>query len=583
MTSGLCPRRLPLVVALVVLAAAMLPLDSASRVSGATTAVEPATCSPRATTPAGLDFSGKRLEYEAFSGRDLRNANFEGATLVGVSFIHARLQGANFRNAVMLSGPRGSMTMPVDFTGADLDNACFIGAQFSGRTYFTAANLSGTDFSQQDLTAGKAIFGDQPMRIADPARRPIFRGVTMNCEFFGQWNRIDLSDAVLTACSTLYATKPGAAQGHDFSGAVMNGVSFENMDLSRSRWSGAQLAGARFTNAILDDATGLSGTGPNDTRLLAGAVFTRASLLNVDLSYAQLYGANFTNAEMSRVNLTGAYLGQGGGVDVAASFDGAHMKFVNLTNADLTGTSFQFASLYANGGRSSPGWRCSTDVASCPATRTGATCSCATAAGATLTGANFSNAFLYGVDFGGATTTLRGTNFSGAVLVAASFSGATIAVEPDPGRATTFSGALLHGADLSGTRLFQISFNNASVDFGVTVNGVVERSNTLYLQLPNGYTAFKNWSPTVGGSGTTCVALTFMLSTTMPALDENNTCPDGTSNADGCGPQLPGPNPNPRFKAFAPPLQGVLRFPGTYPTAGESESACNRSTVEPAW
>lgn len=550
---------------------AALPADAASDIE----------CSPRGAIPGGLDFSGQRLVSRNFAGRDLQQASFRGATLVGVSFVHARLRGADFRGATFESSS-APLPAPVDFTAADLDDTCFIGATFTGNTYFTAANLSAADFSGQDLTQAHAVFGDQGLRIDEPARRPRFQGATMSCEFFGDWNRIDLSNADLTACTAHFVTAGDATQGHDFSGAILDGVSFEGLDLRFTRWDRAQLRGTRFTGATLDGATGLAGRSATDTRDLSGAVFTRASLRDVDLSHALLYGANFGNAEMTRVNLTGAFLGKGNGYDTAARFDGAHLKYVNLSHADLTGASFEYASLYGDVSRSaSSGWTCRTDVQACTPV-TGPTCGCATVSGATLTGTRFANAFLYGVDFGGSTTIIRGTDFSGAVLVGASFSGATIAPEPDPGRPTDFTGAWLQGTDFTGTQLQGLSFDNAGVDFGVASGtGGTREGNFIYLRLTSAYTGFAGWP---AAHPQPCLQLTFRTSTTIPSLDASNTCPDGGSYASGCGAPRPAPSPEPRWAArAAPALPRWFGFDSTYAPRSSPSAICDGEPVEKTW
>jgi len=109
-----------------------------------------------------------------------------------------------------------------------------------------AATLSRRDFLQRGAGLGLAC-------------RTSFAGTTMNCEFVAQWPQLDLTGANIAACSSQIATAPGAQKGFDFSGAVMSGVSFDNLDLSRCKWTGAVLTGASFQHATLDYATGLNG------------------------------------------------------------------------------------------------------------------------------------------------------------------------------------------------------------------------------------------------------------------------------------------------------------------------------------
>lgn len=580
-----------LMVSALLLGAAALHGAAAQTGAAAAAAAAPAPerdCGPVSSSPQGADFRRTRpYEFCNFAGRDLRRANFDGVVLKGVSFIHARLQGASFRNARFLSG--GSpFAAPVDFTAANLDGASFAQAQFESATYFTAANLSGAEFSGIDFTAARAVFGDQTLRLDDPKRRPSFRGAILNCEFIGQWNRVDLSGADLSACFGLLVTPatPGAP-GHDFRQAVMNGVSFEGLDLRRSRWDGAQLRGARFAGAVLDDATGLGSTSDAASDL-SGAVFTRASLKNVDLSHGKLNGANFTDAELSQANLSGASLGKADGIDAAARFDGAHMKNVNLSSADLTGATLRYASFYGTDGRVGSAWTCQTDVQRCTGAATGATCGCASAAGATLTGTAFTGAYLFGVDFGGSATTLNGTDFSGAMLAGASFRGASFTIEADPGRAPDFSGALLQGADLSGTDLRGVSFDDAAVDFGFNDDAAgLQLGNTMSVALTGLHTKFAGWT----GSTAPCVQVSFAEATAFPMLgagdaartrtDGSNTCADGSSYVDGCGAPRPGPRSraNPRWNGDGS-LRYWFQYDGTYQPAASPAAVCDGKPPE---
>ena len=97
-----------------------------------------------------------------------------------------------------------------------------------------------------------------------------------------------------------------------------------------------------------------------------------------------------------------------------------------------------------------------------------------------MTGANFSSAYLFGVDFTGATTTINGTQFGSAILTGASFAGAQFQVKG--GAAPDFTKALLQGAIFDSTaNLVNTSFLNAFVDFGAATNP--NQGNILYLLL----------------------------------------------------------------------------------------------------
>lgn len=533
-----------------------------------TTAV---TQAPAPSCPAGLvanghDYHGLTLALCNFTGLDLTNANFNGATLTGVVFIKTNLTGADFSGATFADS--GNASLPTDFSFANLTNAKFIGAKFIGTTYLTYATLTCADFSQTDINTGNAIFGDTPLAI-DTTRscRTKFQQTTMNCEFVAQWNRLDLTGAQIAACTDQLQTVPGQP-GHDFSGGIYAGVVFNNLDLTASRWTGAVLEQASFQGVVLDNATGLNGTTSVPSRLSA-AKFNKASVQNVDLSNAQLYGAQFTNANLTNSSLAGSFLSANIAatppIETAAVFDGAHLKNVNLTNAQLQGASFQFASFYGSFGGATPTFPCKTG--------------CATASGANLTGTDFSNAYLFGVDFTGKTTTINGTQFGSAILTGASFAGAQFQV--NGGAAPDFTKALLQGtifdstANLVNTRLL-----NAFVDFGAATNP--NQGNILYLLLSADYTGFRGWS----GASTPCVQTAYASFSAVPP-HVSMTCPNGNSTV--CGVGKPAPNANANWKggiamANNQPVPGWHLADATYDKASDQSVICkNNATVDPNW
>jgi len=526
----------------------------------------PAPACPPSLVANGHDYHGLTLALCSFSGQDLTNANFAGATVTGVVFIKTNLTGADFSGATFADS--GNATLPTDFSFADLTNAKFIGATFNGSTYLTHATLTCADFSQTDISTGNAIFGDSPLAIdTTQGCRTKFRQTTMNCEFVPQWNRLDLTGAQISACGSQLQTVAGQP-GYDFSGGLFGGVVFDNLDLTASTWTGAVLEHTSFQGATLDNATGLSGTSETPSRLSA-AKFNKASVQNVDLSNAQLYGAQFTNANLTNSSLAGSFLSANTAavppIETAAVFDGAHLKNVNLATAKLQGASFQFASFYGSFGGATPTFPCKTN--------------CATASGADLTGANFSNAYLFGVDFTGKTTTINGTQFGSAILTGASFAGANFQVKG--GAAPDFANALLQGTIFDSTaNLVNTSLVNAFVDFGAATNP--NQGNILYLLLSADYTGFKNWS----GASTPCVQAAYGAFSAVPPT-VSMTCPNGNSTV--CGAGEPAPNANANWKggismAGNTPVPGWYDADATYDKASEQSVICkNNATVDPNW
>lgn len=563
---------LPLAAALLAATVTLVHTQSSGGAVGAARALA-ASC-PASLVAGVHDYHGLALVKCNFKGLDLSQANFNGATLIGVVFIRTNLTGADFSGATIADSQNPAL--PTDFSFATLNNAKFIKTVFNGPTYLTYSTLTCADFSQTNINNGNAIFGDSPLTI-DTAQscRTKFQNTTMNCEFVAQWNQLDLTGANIAACAAQLQTVSGRS-GHDFSGGIYSNVVFDSLDLRASKWSGAVLEYASFQGATLDNATGLSGTSGSPSRLSA-AKFNKASVQNVDLSNAQLYGAQFTNADVSNSSFAGSFLSANTAavppIEAAAAFDGAHLKNVNFANAQMQGATFQFASFYGSFGGGTPTFPCKTQC-----TRPGFTCGCATASGANLTGTNFSNAFLFGADFSGATTTINGTVFGSAILTGASFAGARFQV--NGGAAPDFTRALLQGTTFdSNANLVNARLLNAFVDFGAATNPNI--GNILYLQLDSAYTGFKGWS----GASTPCVQLAYGIFTAVPPTI-SMTCPNGSSTVCGGG-KTPGSIANWKgaIRMASNAVPGWYLADATYDKApGDTSVICrNNATVDPKW
>ena len=354
----------------------------------------------------------------------------------------------------------------------------------------------------------------------------------------------------------------------------------ENCQLVGSDLSGLNLSGFDFQGAILDNATGLAGTTAQPSQL-SGALFNNASLKNVDLSNALLYGANFTNANLENASLSGAFLtnnlNANPPIRAPAKFTGAHMKNVNLSGAKLDGVLFDYASFYGSFNGIVPTFPCQTNTTKC--TKTGFTCSCATAVGASMVRTDFSNAYLYGVDFGGSTTIVNGVRFTGAVLVGANFAGVNFAVDPTQGGAAPdFSSAYLQGAQFDPTAtLTDTSLSGAFVDFGAATNP--NTGNIMQLLLGPAYTAFHGWE---APNQPVCVQAAYESFTVVPTKIPTMTCPDGNTFAAGCGqagnPQWASQTP---IDEASPP--GWYQFDATYTKADQSNNQCNAGTFNLDW
>jgi len=580
-------------------AAALFGFGRHARSAGVTATALTPSCPP-SNTPGAHDYSQLTLTMCNFSSQDLTNANFAGAKLTAVMFIRTNLTKANFNGATFVDS--GNPAFPNDLTYATLTGATFDKAQFNGITYLSYAKLGCAAFTNTDISTGNAVFGDAPLLLAadTSACRTSFAGATMNCEFVAQWPLLDLTGANIAACSNQIATAPGAQNGFDFSGAVMPGVTFDNLDLSHSKWTGAVLTGASFQHATLDYATGLNGVaGAATSKAMGGIKFNQASVQYVDMSYAQLYGADFTEANLSNSSLSGASLVITSDFTTVAQFNYASLKHANLSNAKLAGASFRFASFYTST-PTTPTFPCPTDVKNaCPALpNAGFTCNCAVASGADLSGADFTNAYLAGTDFSGTTTKVNGTVFSSAVLVGASFG--SVSFQTDGGKPPNYTSAFMQGVIFDATAtLDNATMTGAFFDFGnnnannnnnnpncpnLFANGT---GNSLSFALPNSYTKFRRWS----GSPTPCVSASYNY-TAVPATKSLN-CPDGTSGI--CGAGKPAPNANAHWASgtaiVSAPVPGWYLGDATYDNAPcpplpltPVEIDCgNGTSIDPNW
>jgi len=78
------------------------------------------------------------------------------------------------------------------------------------------------------------------------------------------------------------------------------------------------------------------------------AIKSEVSLIEADLSGANLIGINFSNIDLTRVDFTGANLAYVDFTDadlVDVNFINANLTFANLTNTDLTGVNLAGANI----------------------------------------------------------------------------------------------------------------------------------------------------------------------------------------------------------------------------------------------
>ncbi len=224
----------------------------------------------RASPGEPLDFSGRDLTYLDLSGLDFKGATLRNSDCYGTDFTGANLTGADLSNVRL----DRAVLIKADFSGANLSKATilrptlfsdmtnnhadapkFAGANLSGikvsmymeGSSFRGADLTGADFSPLEHKPGQGT-------LVTP-----MKNFCRSCDFSGaklervNFNRLDLRFARLT-------------------GADLRNADLSEADLSKVDLSGADLTGANVIGADFDGAN-LAGTkGLEETRGLAYAV-----------------------------------------------------------------------------------------------------------------------------------------------------------------------------------------------------------------------------------------------------------------------------------------------------------------------
>jgi uncharacterized protein YjbI with pentapeptide repeats len=417
--------------------------------------------------PAYADALDKKCINCKLQHWDLTGTQLQGWDLSGIDLSGSVLVNVKMNNA-NLAGAKlsGTSLQCVDFSGADQEHP--------------------TDLTQVDFTSSRFF--------TSPVCRSNFKYTLLSVAKLPPtfWKNLDLS----------YATFVDS-KGQQLSSEA------HPLDLSSTTLTGVSLEGA-----ILDYATGLAKAD------LTQAVLSDASLRHVNLSQAVLDGAQLNNANLDNTNLSEAHFIKPSPDGAAANLQGAFLRNVNLSKGKLSGAKFTNANFYS-----------SLEVGSglcIPDPNTGFTNGCATASHATMDLTSFNGAYLFGVDFTGATA--QGVNFGNSFLTGANFAGATLSADPS-GSDTGFSGAFLQGTNLNGVILQNgISLENAFVDFAAA-------GNIISLKLGGEHTTFSGYWNKPGQP--VCAQMVYAQPTTVPQTDRNVTCPNGLRYPSGCGAATP--------------------------------------------
>jgi uncharacterized protein YjbI with pentapeptide repeats len=414
---------------------------------------------------------GENCRNCVFDNADLTSANFHLSDLSYSTFHNARMDNVDFSGAYCIScaltadGVTQLTISNSNFDAADLDGATldqpsyttdsFRGASFGHATVnglFIACDFglyadpyttpARTNLAYADLRGAK-FDGDNNFASA------VFTGATVGLDTF----QLDLSSpgALRTAFSraifdgmtpgTVFADASLHFAGYDLSGTSFGGIDLSSQDLSAA--AGVTISATTdFSHAILSDGyrgvslagqsfptgyAGLAGTvaDPSSGRDLRFVNFSNVSLAQADFTRARLDGAtmvgiDLTYANLYHASLVGAQLGvaPGTGTQAAARLNNAFMPGANFSDADLRSVSLSGVHMYGDGATFE---RARLDGASLDgaflmqAAFVSASLNDANLAGAALVGATFDNAVLSNAKLDGAY--LQGTNFATAASV----------------------------------------------------------------------------------------------------------------------------------------------------------------------
>ncbi|MEI8394242.1 MAG: pentapeptide repeat-containing protein [Rhodospirillaceae bacterium] len=354
--------------------------------------------------------NGRRLSLPRrdLSCLKLGSVNLSDADLPGTVFSCADLVGSNFTNANLYCA---------DFTGANLRHAKFDNCDLRGAR-FDNADLTGSSLEGADCREGVLIIQGPNDRSSDSRNKVSDSGAT-------SFHTVNLSNAVL--------------RGADLQGALFTQALLDNADLSKANLENASMRGAN----------------------LANAKFEGTKLINCDFNEANLRGVNTDTPEFSRAKGTARQItqveqilqqqiGQHKVWVESLSKSGKRMvlKVSDLSGLQMVGVNWSAAEFF------------STDL-------TNANLERAVLAGAAFTDCRLSRAAMAGID-------ARGVKFMACALEGADFRGSTLSpivvtngrkivsmfCESDL-RAAFFIGARCEGADFRNTDLRNANFENA--------------------------------------------------------------------------------------------------------------------------
>ncbi|MEL7447981.1 MAG: DUF2169 domain-containing protein [Pseudomonadota bacterium] len=302
---------------------------------------------------------GWDLRREEFAGRDMRGSQLIGANLADVDLSGANLGGADMRETNLcganLSGARLAET---DLRRAKLDRASLYEARVDC-TNFAGASLNATNATR--------LRGEHAL----------FNGATLEQAVFSEAQLTEASFADVNAQLSLF--QKATLKGSDFSGArlflcdfedaILEDVVFENThldtvsfmlgELTRTRFSGAELVKCGFRLARLSSTAFGGATGSLnafDKCSLDGTDFRKAAFADTNFIEADANGAHFEQADLPRARFYKASLRE-------CNFKRANLLSVDLCKSRMERSNFSAANLYDGKLLGASGFECRFDSA----------------------------------------------------------------------------------------------------------------------------------------------------------------------------------------------------------------------------
>ena len=283
-----------------------------------------------------LDLRKVNLARADMANSAIPGAQLQGATLHGASFIHADLSGA-------------------DLSGASLKNADLSKTNFQGATLakvdLTGANLTGVLLQRATLSKMKPEY-----------------------MLYSVWVSARLEDAVIESVSFEQLD----LKWSNFKRASLDRVNFKNADLQSANFSGATLKSINFIGSKLSKAKF------NDTKLIGSIIFNDQTKwpkgVNLPQSAINLGLPDLSNRSLKAQDLKHQVLSEK--LFKKTNFEGANLNGVDFSSSDLSGANLNGVDLIR-------------------ATLRNTNLSDATLIGADLSRANLTNANLDGADLTG--------------------------------------------------------------------------------------------------------------------------------------------------------------------------------------